>query len=140
MKLLKRKDKASPFHLPSTAEFTRFETRKIGGPSLKDFRVQLIGSLACQWNRRAADIFSRAYIKKNGTQFKRQDLADSFKVHLRTLRNQHKRTEAGPTTTQAGLDHRSRSARRVRKQGVSTSARNVLTSADGGNVDCSAAW
>ena len=118
MVLLKRKSKESPFHLPSAAEFKLFETRKIGGPTKKNFRVQLKGSLACRWNRCAANIFSRAYIKKNGNQFKHEALTACFNTHLRTLRNQHNRIKAGPTKTQADIEHYSTSARRTRRQGV----------------------
>ena len=62
----------SPFHLPSATEFMLLETRKIGGSTKKNFRVQLMGSLACWWNCCAANIFSRAYVKKNGNRFKHE--------------------------------------------------------------------
>ena len=120
MRLLKRKSKESPFRLPSKAEFSRFELRKIGGPTWKDFRVQLKGSLACQWNHRAAEVFSGVFVKKNGNKFKQKEIAACFKTHLRTLRNQYERIKGGTTETQAALDERSRNARRVRRQGVST--------------------
>lgn len=96
-----------------------FEKRKIGGPTRKDFRIQLIGSLACRWNRHAADVFSHAYVKENGQKFKREHLAACFKTHLRTLKNQYERIQAGSAKTQADIDRRRRSARRTRRQGVS---------------------
>ena len=118
MKLLKRKSKEAPFRLPSMAEFTRFEARKIGGPTREKFSVQLTGSLACRWNNHAANVFSRAYIKANGSRFKREDLAACFKTHLRTLKNQHERINAGPGKSQADVENCSTSARRTRRQGV----------------------
>jgi hypothetical protein len=118
MALLKRNNKQSPFRLPSTAELTRFEARKIGGPTGKNFRVQLTGSLSCRWNRHAADVFSKAYIKKNGSRFKHEDLAACFKTHLRTLKSQYERIKAGSTKTQVDIEHCSTSARRTRRQGV----------------------
>ncbi|KAI0291477.1 hypothetical protein BC826DRAFT_955745 [Russula brevipes] len=126
MILLKRKSKNSPFCLPSKAEFTRFEMRKIGGPTRKNFRVQLIGSLACQWNRRAADVFSKAYIKKKGPQFKHEDLVRCFKTHLRTLKNQCDQIKAGCTKNQGDIDRRSTSARRTRRQGLAQRRGEVL--------------
>ena len=119
MKLLKRKNKQSPFRLPSTAEFSRFETRKIGGPNKNDFRVQLIGSLTCRWNRHAADVFSHVYLEQNGPKFKRENLAACFMTHLRTLKNQYERIQAGSTRTQVDIDRGKTNARRTRKQGVS---------------------
>lgn len=119
MKLLNRKNKLSPFRLPSTSEFTRFETRKIGGPSKNDFRVQLIGSLTCRWNRHAAEVFSHVYVKWNGQKFKPENLAACFMTHLRTLKNQYDRIQAGPSNTQADIDRCKISARRTRRQGVS---------------------
>lgn len=119
MKLLKRKNKQSPFRLPSTAEFSRFETRKIGGPNKNDFRVQLTGSLRCRWNRHAADVFSHVYLKQNGPKFKRENLAACFMTHLRTLKNQYERIQVGPVSTQVDIDRRKTNARRTRRQGVS---------------------
>ncbi len=117
--LLKRKSKNSPFHLPSIAEFTRFEAQKIRGPTRKNFRVQLTGSLSCQWNRHATDVFSRAFVKKMGNKFKREELVACFKVHLCTLRNQYERIKAGPAQTQVEIKYVSSNARRMQRQGVS---------------------
>lgn len=118
MTLLKRNNKQSPFHLPSAAEFKVFEARKIGGPTSKNFRVQLTGSLACRWNRHAADVFSEAYAHKNGSRFKHEDLVACFKTHLRTLKNQYESINASPTKMQEDIEHRKTSARRTRRQGV----------------------
>lgn len=118
MTLLKRKNKQSRFHLPSQTEFARFEKRKEGGPTSKNFRVQLKGSLACRWNRRAADVFYEAYIKKYKNQFKPEDLVACFKTHLHTLKNQRERIKAGPTKMQTDIERCSASARRTRRQGV----------------------
>lgn len=138
MTLLKRNNKLSPFRLPSTAEFKLFEARKIGGPTRKNFRVQLTGSLSCRWNRHAGEVFAKAYIKKNhGTEFKREDLATSFKTHLRTLKNQYERIQAGPTKTQVDIEHCQMSARRTRRQGVGR-LQISYDCADGYRVDCSA--
>ncbi len=120
MTLLKRKNKQSPFCLPSKTDIARFEDRKRKGPTRKNFRVQLTGSLACQWNHRAADVFSKAYLKKNkNSQFKHEDLAACFKTHLCTLKNQYERIQTGPAKTQADIERCSTSARRTRRQGVS---------------------
>ncbi|KAI9434625.1 hypothetical protein H4582DRAFT_1818480 [Lactarius indigo] len=126
MKLLKRKNKQSRFHLPSRKEFVRFEKRKEGGPTSKNFRVQLKGSLACRWNRRAADVFSEAYIKKYKNRFKHEDLVACFKTHLRTLKNQHERIKAGPTKTQTDIERCSTSARQTRRQGIARRRGEVL--------------
>jgi hypothetical protein len=85
---------------------------------MENFRVQLTGSLACRWNRRAADVFSTAYIEVNGPQFKEEDLATCFKIHLRSLQDQCKRIIAGPARAQAEIENSSTSARRTRRQGV----------------------
>lgn len=119
MGLMQRKNKKSPFKLPSNTELQRFEKRNIGGPTKKDFRVQLVGSLACHWNDRAAAIFAKTYIKKKGRDFKDDDLVACFKVHLRTLRNQYERINPNSRNTQAEHQHRKTSARRTRRQGVS---------------------
>jgi hypothetical protein len=124
MTLLKRVSKKSPIPTPSSDCLTRFEKRRIGGPTPADFRVQLSGSLACQWNDRAAHVFSKEYIQKRGRQFKRKDLADCFKVHLRTLKNQYRRINSTPTKTQMEIEACSTSARRMRKQGVSMTRRH----------------
>ena len=108
--LLKRKSKNLPFHLPSTAEFTQFEAQKIGGPTRKDFCVQLTRLLSCQWNRRAADMFSRAFGKKMGNKFKCEELVACFKIHLCTLRNQYERIKARPTQTQVEIEYISSNA------------------------------
>ncbi|KAH9031995.1 hypothetical protein EDB85DRAFT_1865382 [Lactarius pseudohatsudake] len=126
MTLLKRKNKQSPFRLPSRKEFARFEKRMKGGPTRKNFRVQLTGSLACRWNCRAADVFSKAYIKKYKSRFKHEDLVACFKTHLRTLKNQHERIEAGPTKTQMDIERCSTSARRTRRQGLARRRGEVL--------------
>jgi hypothetical protein len=136
MALLKRKNKESPFRLPSNGEFQRFEARKIGGPTRKKFYVQLTGSLACRWNHRAAQVFSTAYIKEKGGQFKQDDLVACFKTHLRTLKNQHERIMAGPNKSQANIEHSSTSARRTRRQGVRTIQIN-MTCVLMNDVDCS---
>ena len=116
MKLMKRNNKKTPFCLPSTTEFKRFEARKLGGPTSKNFRVQLTGSLVCWWNRHAADVFSQAYIDTNGKRFKRGDLVVSFMTHLRALKKQHESINAG-----SGEGARPKTgARRTRRQGVST--------------------
>jgi hypothetical protein len=59
-----------------------------------------------------------AYIEEKGGQFKQDDLVACFKTHLRTLKNQHERITAGPTKSQADIEHSSTSARRTRRQGV----------------------
>ncbi|KAF8259293.1 hypothetical protein EI94DRAFT_1707222 [Lactarius quietus] len=66
MGLMKRKDRKSPFRLLSNTEFQHFGKRNIGGPTGKDFHVQLVGSLACHWNSRATTIFAKTYIKMKG--------------------------------------------------------------------------
>lgn len=111
MGLMKRTSRNSPFKLPSNAEFQRFEKRNIGGPTREDFRVQLVGSLACHWNRRAAAVFAKIYIKKKGHTFKREDLAACFKVHLRALKNQYERIKTGFSNTQAERERQGKSAR-----------------------------
>ncbi|KAH9168267.1 hypothetical protein EDB89DRAFT_1855711 [Lactarius sanguifluus] len=125
-----RKSRQSPFSLPSKKEFQRFEKRNIGGPTRKDFRVQLVGSLACRWNGRAADVFARTYIKKKGRDrcpFEHEDLAACFKVHLRTLKNQYERIKAGSNKTRADAAERhSSSARRTRRQGIAQRRGQVL--------------
>ncbi|KAI9437097.1 hypothetical protein BJY52DRAFT_1130163 [Lactarius psammicola] len=118
-----RKNRNSPFSLPSKSEFERFEDRNYGGPTREDFHVQLDGSLACNWNRRAADIFARTYIKKKCRLFKREDLAACFKVHLRTLKNQYKRIKAGSKKKQVDVERVSTSAHRTQRQGVSIAQR-----------------
>ena len=108
---MNRKSITSPFNLPSNTEFQRFEKRHIGGPSAKDFRVQLVGSLACHWNSRAAAIFAETYIKAKGRAFKRDDLAAGFKVHLRALKIQYNDIKAGPSKTPAKRRRLGKSAR-----------------------------
>ena len=108
----------SPFHLPSATEFMLLETRKIGDSTKKNFRVQLMGSLACWWNCCAANIFSRAYVKKNGNWFKHEALTACFNTHIQTLWNLHNRIKAGPTKTQVDIKHYSTSARQMCRQGV----------------------
>ena len=117
--LLKREDKASDFPLLSSKEFKRFEAQNTGGPTRKNFRVQLVGSLACKWNHRAADVFASAYIKEKGTLFKHEDLVACFKVHLRTLKNQYKCITDGAGASLADVERRSANAQRMRRQGVS---------------------
>lgn len=119
MGLMQRKTIKTPFTLPSNTEFQRFEKRNIGGPTRKDFRVQLVGSLACHWNCRAAAIFAKTYIKKKGRVFKYDDLVACFKVHLRALKKQFGQIKAGSKNTQAERERRKKSARRTRRQGVS---------------------
>ena len=119
MTLMKRKSKTSPFQLPSKLEGKQFKTQNIGGPLRKDFHVQLTGLLACRWNWHAADVFLRAYIKANGRRFQHNDLATCFKIHLCTLKNQHKCIKSGFTKTQKDVEHCSENACRTRRQGVS---------------------
>jgi hypothetical protein len=118
MTLLKRENKESPFCLPTSAEYKLFEARKIGGPTRKNFRVQLTASPTCLWNRQAADVFAKAYIKKNGGRFKHEDLAACFTTHLRALKIQYEHIQAGPTKTQVDIERCQTNARRTRRQGV----------------------
>ena len=117
-------------------EFQRFEVRKLGGPTRENFCVHLTGSLACRWNNRAANVFSTEYVKEKGTRFKHEDLVACFKTHLRTLKNQHERIQAGPTKSQADIEHSSTSARRTRRQGVRKLQIN-MTCVMMDNIDCS---
>ncbi|KAI9442402.1 hypothetical protein H4582DRAFT_1809756, partial [Lactarius indigo] len=131
MALMGRKNRNSQFSLPSKSEFERFEDRNYGGPTREDFRVQLVGSLACNWNRRTADIFARMYIKKKKCHlFKHEDLAACFKVHLRTLKNQYKRIKAGSKKKQVDVKHVSTSACCTCRQGASVLLINADSHAD----------
>lgn len=116
---MKRKTIKTPFKLPSNTEFQRFEKRNIGGPTREDFRVQLVGSLACQWNSRAAALFVRTYIMEKGRAFTYDDLVACFKVHLCTLKKQFDHIKAGSRNKQAVREGHKKSARRTRRQGVS---------------------
>ncbi|KAI9434925.1 hypothetical protein BJY52DRAFT_1231015 [Lactarius psammicola] len=126
MKLLKRQNKQSCFLLPSRMEFAWFKKQKEGGPTSKNFHVQLKGPLACQWNCHAADIFSEAYIKKYKNRFKHKDLVACFKTHLCTLKNQHKHIKASPTKTQMDIEYCLMSARQTRRQGIAWRRGEVL--------------
>src|SRR6266404_7841316 len=119
MAMMRRTSKDTPVSQPSKKEFRHFEERNIGSPTKRHFRLQLVGSLACLWNSRAADIFANSYIKEKGRLFKREDLVACFKVHLRTLRNQYEHIKSGSNKVRRSLADvgcHSQSAGRTRRQ------------------------
>ncbi|KAI9449594.1 hypothetical protein BJY52DRAFT_1227678 [Lactarius psammicola] len=115
-----------PGHQSHSSLEMKTEKQKEGGPTSKNFHVQLKGPLACQWNCCAADIFSEAYIKKYKNQFKHEDLVACFKTHLCTLKNQHEHIKASPTKTQMDIECCLMSARQTHRQGIAWRRGEVL--------------
>lgn len=94
-RLMGRKNPEAPItDLASTAEVELFERTSKNGPTLKRFRVSLEGRLASLWNKRAAEIFAREFVR---LRYRCQDetvVRKVFQTHLRYLRQLYVRQQA----------------------------------------------
>ncbi|EIW74875.1 hypothetical protein CONPUDRAFT_66633 [Coniophora puteana RWD-64-598 SS2] len=90
-KLLNRSDKDSPFKEPSVPEVVAFERRKEGGPTAKNFRLQLQKANASQWNKQAIRVFTKDF---RGCSWHANagygKVKRTFEVHMQALREQYK--------------------------------------------------
>ncbi|KAI0069363.1 hypothetical protein K474DRAFT_1714334 [Panus rudis PR-1116 ss-1] len=91
--LMKRENRKSPFPKPPTKdELDIFATRRLGGPTLANFRLDLANySYQSPWNLAAAELFADAYIGQHERDItNRQVIKSLFLRHLHDLGEQYK--------------------------------------------------
>ncbi|KAG2741572.1 hypothetical protein P692DRAFT_201726484 [Suillus brevipes Sb2] len=94
LQLMKRKDKYAPFGpLPNTRDIERFEKTGAGGPTLDDFRVNILGKPADKWNKTVAQLFAAYFVESGWFSCTDVDaVAQAFKRHIPALQRQYKRS------------------------------------------------
>jgi hypothetical protein len=92
--LMGRSKRNSPFLPPPTdAEIDRFEQRGQGGPTYKDFRVDVRGrNQRGLWNQACADIFAAEYLNSDLALTSNFDrIKQAFLVHIQALCDQYRK-------------------------------------------------
>jgi len=136
-RLMGRKSPEAPIlDLATAAEVERYERTSANGPTLKRFRVSLDGKLSCSWNKRAAEIFARRFVRIGWYQCQDEAVVQkAFRTHLRYLCKQYNSqqrpvaadSEADDERMQSLLDERRKMSRNARRRSVSVSACIILT-------------
>lgn len=124
MQMMGREHRTSPFiGLPSDAELKAFAKHKSGGPTLKDFRVDVSGkNKRSPWNRRCAKLFAAEYVKlPNAMSRNLKTVEEGFLSHVQTLCNQYKTLMADESDEDIDANDASRAnVRRSRRKKVSS--------------------
>lgn len=102
---------------PSSEELAAFEQGETGGPTLQNFRLDLREKKErSEWNRCAAKIFARSYLKQNFMKQQRKAVEKSFVSHIRSIRvNYLKQIDPKKRPSASELD-RKRIARRLQRK------------------------
>lgn len=98
MQLMNRETRESAFPtLPTEAELDAFTKYKIGGPTLKEFRVDVSGTKQrSPWNRRCAQLFANEYVKlPNALSANKSQIEKAFLTHVGALCTQYKSLNEG---------------------------------------------
>lgn len=123
MEMLKRKTNKDPFpRVPTAAEQAAFVRTGRGGPTVDDFRVDVMGqNREGPWNTAAAHVFAAEYTKMaNALCRDVDDAADYFLTHIQALCKQYKRINQIPEDPEA----LAKNVRRARQSKVGDIARH----------------
>ena len=91
-----RQGKDCPFPpVPTEDELDRFAQKRLGGPTLDNFRVLVTGKNArCPWNKKAASLAADAYIEDpEALSQDRGDVLELMLTHFRSLSDQYNKLE-----------------------------------------------
>lgn len=83
-----RNDKRSPIPQASEADILREAAGKSSGPTATDFRINLAGSRTSSWNRRAARVFRKDFIKTGYAYPDCDAVEEAFLTHIKALKLQ----------------------------------------------------